>query len=65
LIKYAKGWNNLLSFLPPNLKTSLDRRSALASHFTASLEMVRDGQARLRQDNHFGPIYLVATEQKS
>ena len=65
LIKYAKGWNNLLSFLPPNLKTTLDRRSALASHFTASLEMVRDGQARLRQDNHFGPIYLAATEQKS
>ena len=63
LIKYAKGWNNLLSFLPPNLKTELDHRSAIASHFTATLEMVRDGQAQLRQDNQFGPIYLASTEE--
>jgi hypothetical protein len=25
--------------------------------------MVRDGQAQLRQDNQFGPIYLASTEE--
>ena len=64
LMKYAKGWNNLLSFLPPNLKTELDHRSAIASHFSATLEMVRDGQAQVRQDNQFGPIYLASMEQQ-
>ena len=64
LIKDTKGWNNLLSFLPPNLKSALDCRSALAAHFSASLEMVRDGQAQLRQDRQFGNIYLTASEQK-
>jgi hypothetical protein len=24
---------------------------------------VRDGQAQLRQDNQFGPIYLASTEE--
>ena len=64
LVKDSKGWNNLLSFLPPNLKNALDCRSALAAHFSASLEMVRDGQAQLRQDRQFGDIYLTASEQK-
>ena len=64
LMKYAKVWNNLLSFLPPNLKTELDHRSAIASHFSATLEMVRDGQAQVRQDNQFGPIYLASMEQQ-
>ena len=51
-------WSVLESFLPPNLKTDLDRRSATASHFVASLELAREGMIRLRQDSRFSPLFL-------
>ena len=37
LIGGVPEWTVLETFLPPNLKTELDRRSATASHFVASL----------------------------
>ena len=58
------GWSTLQSFMPPGLSTPMDRRSALASHFTASLELVRDGALKLRQDPEFGPIWLSTTSEK-
>ena len=36
------------------------RRSALASGFTASLELVREGRVEIRQDGTFGRIYMRA-----
>jgi segregation and condensation protein A len=51
-------WRTLMSFLPPNLRTGLIGRSAVASTFAASLELVRSGRIQLRQDVPFGPIYL-------
>jgi len=30
----------------------------MASHFVASLELAREGVLRLRQDNHFAPLYM-------
>ena len=51
-------WRNLMSFLPSDLADSLLSRSALASTFTASLELCRTGRVELRQDGVFGPIYL-------
>ena len=51
-------WRTLMSFLPPNLRDGLVGRSAVASTFAASLELVRAGRAQLRQDVAFGPIYL-------
>jgi len=51
-------WRTLMSFLPPNLRDGLVGRSAVASTFAASLELVRSGRAQLRQDVAFGPIYL-------
>jgi segregation and condensation protein A len=51
-------WRTLMSFLPPNLRTGLVGRSAVASTFAASLELVRSGRIQLRQDVAFGPIYL-------
>ena len=53
LMGRTPGWSTLQSFMPPGLSTPMDRRSAMASHFTASLEMVRDGDLKIRQDNHF------------
>ena len=65
MIKTRSGWNDLLSFLPHNLASSLDRRSALAAHFGASLEMVRDGKVKIRQDQQFGKIYLKTADKSA
>ena len=48
----------LEQFLPPGLKQSLDKRSAMAAHFVASLELAKEGVVNLRQQSHYGPIYL-------
>lgn len=55
-------WETLSRFLPPSLKGSLLRRSAMSATFVASLEMVRLGKLDLRQDMPFGPIYLRRRE---
>lgn len=62
LLKTAPGWTVLEQFLPPNLKQPLDKRSAIASHFVASLELAKEGVVNLRQQSHYGPIYLRAKE---
>lgn len=58
LVGAMPEWTVLESFLPPNLKTPLDRRSATASHFVASLELAREGMVSLRQDSRFSPLFL-------
>lgn len=60
------GWCSLANLLPADLgKEPLKVRSAVASTFAASLEMVRQGKARLRQDGTFGPIYLQGVRETS
>ncbi|MEM7042900.1 MAG: ScpA family protein [Pseudomonadota bacterium] len=51
-------WQNLLAFLPPDLVDDEFRRSAIAAHVGASLEMARDGLVELQQSAPFGPIYV-------
>lgn len=51
-------WSALSSFLPGGITDDLIRRSAVASTFAASLELVRSGQAEIRQDQLFGPIFF-------
>ena len=63
LVGQVPEWTVLESFLPPNLKTDLDRRSATASHFVASLELAREGMVRLRQDSRFAPLFLRSRDQ--
>ena len=63
LVGQVPDWTVLETFLPPNLKTELDRRSATASHFVASLELAREGMVRLRQDSRFAPLYLRSRDQ--
>ena len=58
LLGPTPGWASLWRFLPEDLREGLSSRSAVAATFVASLEMVREGQARLRQDQAYGPIYL-------
>ena len=56
--KHKKDWKDLLDFVPKNLKNKLERKSVLASHFVASLELVKEGSLQLRQDNYNGNIML-------
>jgi segregation and condensation protein A len=57
-VGHVPEWRELAAFLPAELRSGLYRRSALASTFVATLEMVRAGRIELRQDRPFGPIYL-------
>ena len=50
------------------IETCLDpkmRRSARASTFSASLELVREGKIELRQEKTFAPIFIRAASQPS
>ena len=54
-------WTMLVKFLPLGLTGGLLRRSALASHFVAMLELARQGRLELRQESgSVGPIYMRA-----
>jgi segregation and condensation protein A len=63
MIGSKMDWTSLASFLPEGLVDGLVRRSAIAATFSASLEMVRSGRARIRQDGTFGPIYIKSHEE--
>jgi segregation and condensation protein A len=59
MIGELKSWTALDQFLLQYLHENDDeRRTALASSFAASLEMVREGQLDIRQDGVFAPIFL-------
>ena len=60
----SPDWATLASFLPKDLLEGLPRRAAIASTFVASLELVRDGKAEIRQDQEFGPIYFRGRKGK-
>ena len=51
-------WRNLLAYLPHGLADERLRRSALAAHVAASLELARAGVIELNQASPFGPIYI-------
>lgn len=59
LIGDVLDWRTLRSFLPPSWTGDPKRRrSATAATFVAMLELVRRGEAELRQDEVFGEITL-------
>ena len=51
-------WASLEAFLPAELKVGMEMRSALASTFSATLELAKQGRLHLRQGQTFGPIYI-------
>lgn len=53
-------WATLESFVPEGIKNRLYGRSALASTFTAGLELAKQGRIEIRQDGLFRPVYLRA-----
>ena len=58
LLGQIPDWQSLLTFLPDGLKDGILRRSAVASTFVATLELVRQGQAEVRQEGAYRPIYV-------
>ena len=58
LIGEFRDWTALDSFLIRYLSEPEERSTAIASSFAATLEMVREGQIEMRQDQAFAPLYL-------
>ena len=59
LIGYAGDWTDISSYLPEGWELDpMRRRSATASTFAASLELVKEGQLEIRQADAFAPIQL-------
>ncbi|MDF1728447.1 MAG: ScpA family protein [Sulfitobacter sp.] len=59
LVGYAGEWGDLLSFLPEGWESDpVRRRSATASTFAATLELVKEGRVELRQSDTFAPLHL-------
>lgn len=58
LIGNLHDWTDLDKYLIEYLASPQDRRTATASSFAASLELVREGKLEVRQDTAFAPIYL-------
>ena len=59
LIGFAGTWTDISSYLPDGFTTDpARRRSATASTFAASLELVKEGKVEIRQSEVFAPIEL-------
>ena len=59
---FVPDWTDIARFLPTDLTSPLKRRSALAAHFVGSLEMCRDGELEIRQEQPFAPILLRSAQ---
>ena len=58
LVGESADWIALDGFLAAHIPASEERTSVLASSFSASLEMVREGVLEVRQSLAFGPLML-------
>lgn len=58
MIGNLSDWTPLDAFLLPYIPTPELRNSAIASSFAASLELVREGTLKIRQEEAFAPLYL-------
>lgn len=58
LVGELDDWTALDHFLIRYMTSPKERRTAIASSFAASLEMVREGRLEIRQDGAFTPIYI-------
>ena len=63
LIGFAGDWTDLSSYLPEGWEIDPQRRrSATASTFAASLELVKEGRLEIRQSELFAPLQLRKKE---
>ncbi|WP_424927473.1 segregation and condensation protein A [Amaricoccus tamworthensis] len=65
LVGDAMDWVQLSEWLPPEWCTDgKKRRNATAANFAASLELVKEGRLRIRQDGTFQPIFLRRCDEE-
>ena len=62
LVGEISDWVPLQTYLLDFLPSPEVRKSAIASSFAASLELVREGQLKIRQDAAFAPLYMKSAE---
>lgn len=67
LKKLMTEWSSIRDIQNQILSADSDipPRSATASVFSAALELTRDGEVDVRQDTHFGPLYLRGNAQQA
>lgn len=66
LIGYGGSWTDMASYLPDGWDGDPGRRrSATASTFAASLELVKEGQLEIRQADSFAPIQVRKVDGRS
>ena len=58
LVGTLRDWTALDQFLAEYLAGPEERRTAIASSFAATLELVREGAVEMRQQEAFAPLYL-------
>ena len=58
LVGSLADWTALDAFLIEYLSSPQERRTATASSFAATLELVREGKLEMRQQEAFAPLYL-------
>ncbi|XYK80921.1 MAG: segregation and condensation protein A [Labrenzia sp.] len=64
LVGRVSEWTPLNAYLRDYLYDNKDWATVVASSFSASLEMVREGQVEIRQGEPFSPVYIRALEQE-
>lgn len=65
MIGFAGEWTDIQSYLPDGWEEDPVRwRSATAATFAASLELVKEGKAELKQSGTFGPIMMRRKETR-
>jgi segregation and condensation protein A len=63
LLRVVPDWAVLTRFLPPGLGAGLPTRAGVAAMLIAGLELAKDGQLDLRQEQPFGPIWVKRAER--
>lgn len=64
LVGAMPEWGKLVTYLPEGWGLEPEkRRTAIASTFTAALELAKRGELELRQDSVFAPIYMRQRQQ--
>ena len=61
--KIPRQWVSLFMFLPTGLDEKIVKRSAVASTFGASLELVKRGALKIQQEKNYAPIYIRKPEE--
>ena len=55
-------WSYLFTFLPKDIKDSLELKSVFASHFVASLELAKEGHVSLKQNPKINDLQMIKND---